>query len=291
SNWLGGYEETLLALARGMDFSKCKPGKKSAAVIGYMFDRGEGDHAGNLMELNRIFDSLGVKIETVWLSGQNYEDLLKVKKAGTIISLPYGRKAAKYIADKMKVPLIETCLPFGFEASGKFIRDAAAAFGKEKKAESLINRELSEAVPKLEWVVPFAFQNSRVGFIGDPNHLDGFLDIAGMLGSRVGFAMLTADRGHYENGSANLPENVVFEPGVQTLLRNVGREISENGVDLVVASDVSTKLGNTALMEFGFPSYFSHRFVNRPFLFHKGCLAFVESMYNSIRQFELHNLM
>ena len=60
--------------------------------------------------------------------------------------------------------------------------------GREAAAEALIDRELRDIMPRLEFVAPYQFLHRRLVFVGDPFHAQGFLDIAedlGCVGIRV----------------------------------------------------------------------------------------------------------
>lgn len=289
ANWLAGYEELLLAMARQMDLTPA-PQPDTVAIIGYLFDRHEGDHLGNLRELRRYLAALGLDLQTVWLSGRPLEDLAAVQRASTIVSLPYARKPARLLAERLAVPLVETCLPFGLRDTQRFLRDVAARFGREERAERLIEEELAEVVPRLEWVVPFIFQNADVGFIGDPNHLPGLHDILRVLGANLGFALLTGDAKQLPppGAAAFEPTLVRFDPTQKELLTLLPQQRAERGLDLLVTSNVGVKLGSVPIVEFGFPSYFTHALAPRPFLGFAGCLAFIDTMANTIRHAELH---
>jgi len=65
-DWLDGYAATLDALARGLDLDGAGKGRRTAAVVGYLWDRNEGDHRGNLAELRRIFAALDLELVSIW---------------------------------------------------------------------------------------------------------------------------------------------------------------------------------------------------------------------------------
>jgi len=287
SNWLGGYEETLLTLAQGLDLESPAPNKDKVAIVGYLCDRHEGDHSGNLAELRRYMGALGLGVETVWLSGQKFADLSRVRNAGLIVSLPYGRKAARVLAKRLGVPLVETCLPFGFSATEQFLRDVGAAAGRLDQAERFIEQELSRTAPLLEWVIPFIFQDAAIGFVGDPNHLAGLKDIVRMLGARLSFAFLTGMASQLPESAAGEGPAPLFDPTQKALLKQLRQGRNEEGLDLLVTCSVGTKLPRLPVCEFGYPSYFTHALAPYPFLGFNGCLAFTTSMANAIRHAQL----
>lgn len=286
SNWLGGYAEAQLAFAKAVNLEGAQPKPGKVAVVGYLWDRNEGDHVGNVRELEHLLAGLDLDLEVVWFSGKTFAELESVKNVSGIISLPYGRKAAKVLGDRLSVPVVEVPVPLGFGGTELFLHEVAKAFGREEQAAALIDRELKQYVPSLEWVIPFVFQNARVGFLGDPHHLGGFADMLQMIGAKLAFAGVTSDRGHCELD--RLPPSVdrsaiLFEPTQRFLVDFVPRQIRETGIDLLVSCNVGTKLGNVPITEFGFPSYYTHALAPRPFLGFHGAAALLERMSNTIR--------
>ena len=284
SNWLGGYAQAQLAYARQVDLSDAAPAPGKVAVVGYLWDRNEGDHEGNLAELKRMLAALDLDLEVVWFSGQTFEELRRVRNVGAIISLPYGREAAQVLAERLDVQIVEADLPFGFGGSERFLETLGAAFGKEKEAAAFTAAELATYVPRLEWVIPFSLQNSRIGFIGDPHHFAGVWDILEMVGANLGFAGFTCEKHQLPGVPPGYPpEQLYFEPTQKFLTDFVPQQIREEGLDLLITSNVGTKLGNVPTMEFGYPSYFTHALAPRPFLGFVGTAVFVENMVNTIR--------
>jgi nitrogenase molybdenum-iron protein alpha/beta subunit len=287
SHWLGGYSETLKSIAQNLDFGTPKPKKNSVAIVGYLFDRNEGDHHANLDELRRYLRVLGLEVSTIWFSGKETADLRRVSEADRIISLPYGRRAARILGKRLDIPVLELELPFGFDATETFLRTLGRALGREEQAEGLIDEELAKTVPLLEWVVPFVFQNAQIGFLGDPVHLPGFRNVLDLIGARLAFAFLTADPGFYKLSDDSTP-NTYFDPTQKVVVKSVKEQMEIHGLDLIVSSNVGTKLGSVPIFEFGYPSYFTHALVPRPFLGFQGCLTLIDSMANTIRHQQLY---
>ncbi|MBI5883877.1 MAG: hypothetical protein HZB91_12330 [Elusimicrobia bacterium] len=145
-DWLDGYSRACEALARGLSLDKGRAGKDSVAVVGYLFDRDEPDHRGNLRELGRLLSGLGLKLSSVWLSGSGVGDLGKVEDASVILSLPYARRAARILGSRLSAKVVEVELPLGLTATESLVRTAARAMGRERLAEALLERELAAAV-------------------------------------------------------------------------------------------------------------------------------------------------
>jgi len=284
STWLGGYAEALKSLAAGLDLGKPAPRKDRVAVVGYLWDRSEGDHKGNIAELRRALRALGLGLESVWLCGEGMDSLRAASRASAVISLPYGREAASILGRRLKVPVVETCLPFGFSAAERFLTDLGKAFGRERQARRFIDAELARAVPALEWVTPFVFQNAQIGFIGDPQQFEGFCSILDLLGARLAFAFLTGE----PSGKPPARPHVYYDPTQKRVVSFIKEQAAQRGLDLIVSANVGTKLGKHPIMEFGFPSYYTHALVDRPFLGFQGCVGFVGAMADTIRHMQLY---
>ena len=77
-DWVDGYVESMAALARKVDVAGGKPDPRRIAIIGYLHDRNEADHAANVEELRRLFGAIGLEVACIWLSGGNFAELSQV---------------------------------------------------------------------------------------------------------------------------------------------------------------------------------------------------------------------
>ena len=273
-DWLDGYAAALSALARGLGAAAGRRRPKTAAVVGYLMDRNEADHHANLSELNRMLTALSLETVSVWLGGQSAAQLKRVEEADLIVSLPYGRAAARRLAAASGARLVETELPFGLPKTMRFLRDVGEAAGMEREAEAFIDAELSDVIPRLKWIIPQYFLNRKTGFMGDPHLFAGFLDIAQDLGMSVAGAIVRG-RGKHAASADGVP--VLYEPPV---FSDEVRRLLETPVDLFVSCWCEQEWPQlrSPSMEFGFPSYRHHALSDRPFLGFNGFLAFVDRM-------------
>jgi nitrogenase molybdenum-iron protein alpha/beta subunit len=284
-DWLDGYAGVLEALASGMDLRGAAPKPKNVAVVGYLMDRNEGEHWGNLKEIERMLKALGLDPVSIWLSGRPYEALRAVRRAGAIISLPHARKAAAILARRLGARLIEAELPFGLEASRRFMERLGREFGREAEAGRFVAEELDAVTPKLEWVVPHSFLGRRFVFAGDPHYAVGFLEQMEGLGAEVAGLVLMGGPQHLAEAQRDdflKRSGTIFEP--------LQRELNDlwNGkfqdADMVVGNGFifrEAKLGFKR-MEFGFPSEFTHFLRDEPFLGFPGALAFLARVSNEV---------
>jgi nitrogenase molybdenum-iron protein alpha/beta subunit len=275
-DWLDGYEDALCALAASMDFSGAKPGSRSVAVVGHLMDRCEGDQSGNAAELRRLCRGLGLDPVTVWLSGESYAGLREVRRARAVISLPHGRRAAAWLARRLKAGLVETGLPVGLEATQAWLRKVAKALGRERTAEAFIRSELERVVPRFEWAVPASFLGRKAVFAGDPHLHEGLAGLCEDLGIRLEAAFLNG-----KGGSRG--EGVISQPSVECMKAEWER-LAAGGVDLLIGnSDALAVLKpGCAWVELGYPSVRTHFLREEPTLGFEGFAHLADRMANAL---------
>jgi len=288
-DWLDGYARVLKALARSIALES-SPQPNKVAIVGYLHDRNEDDHRANLEVLGEMFQRLGLELVSVWLGGQRWGELGRVGRAGTVISLPYGRQAARIICRRSGAKLLELPLPFGMSACDLWLRELGEHFGSQAQAESYRDEQLSRLAPRLEWLVPFLFQNLPVAYIGDPYLLPGLYDLLHLVGADLRLAIVTNRRHHFNQAAVSLPgvECLVY-PRQRNFIRFLLRRALEENIRLLVTNNYGAAfpLPSTAVVEFGFPSVFYHALYPRPFLGYQGMLAMLDRLANSLRAEEL----
>jgi nitrogenase molybdenum-iron protein alpha/beta subunit len=285
-DWLQGYAQTLDVLAKNVDLSKAKPKKDTAAIVGYLMDRHEGDHSANLEELKRIFESLGMNLCSVWLSGSTYGALEDVKHASVIYAFPYGRQAAYILGERLNVPVVETPLPFGIEMTLNFVKKIMKHSKNNLLGNRFINTEMSLIVTRLEWAVPTLFLNRHFIWIGDPYGGAGVMSLLLEMGGHVDACVLTSNHSHVAGLLKNFSKfkTAFYIEPKRKEWRDLFKTKYEKGTDLVIGDTTSLALltKNAKTLEFGFPSYFHHCFQQEPFMGFKGVLSFVQRMANAI---------
>ncbi len=286
-DWLDGYAETLNAFADQLDLDGGEPDENKVALVGYMFDRNEGDHEGNLVELRRLVEGLGLELCSVWLSGESVADLLAARDAGTVVSLPYGRKAARRLARRTGARLVETDLPLGLPATEAWVRTLGEALDRGARAEEVIDRELAAVVPRLEWVIPYVFQTRRVGYVGDPHMVTGLASYLEVLGASLAFAVVIDPPPHARGLAEQLAADLLVYPKMTAFTRFLSEQLNRGGADALITNSHGSQGHSVATLELGFPSMFRHALYRRPFLGFGGALALADSLANAMRGHEL----
>jgi nitrogenase molybdenum-iron protein alpha/beta subunit len=293
ADWLRGYAETLRALAERIRLPGATPDAtrdaSKVAIIGYFLDRNEEDHLGNVRELRRLLGALGLDVVSVWLDGSPVADLARVAEAGTILSFPHGRKAAEVLAGRTGARLLPCELPFGTDATGRWLRAVGAACGREQAAETVVRDELSRCMPWLRWLVPKRFAHGRWAFAGDPALMPGLCEIATVVGARVELLV---------SWTVHAPEWDGFPAPAVGLLHGQGVAGLH---DLVAAraGDIDLFIGNhqavhdrivpeqIAYMEFGFPSLMHHAIADEPYLGYRGFNRFLNRVADQFYDWDL----
>lgn len=291
-DWIDGYGEVLTSLARQLDLSKGTPDPRKVGIVGYLHDRNEGDHRANVRELRRILAALDLEPVSIWLEGQRFDQLRDIRDAGTILSFPYGRKAATWLARRTGARLVSCDLPFGLEATEHFVRQLGQAFAREAAAEAFIDRELQAIVPSLEFLIPYVFQNRRAGFVGDPHLARGFAQTAALLGMDLDFAVVTNPRPQLAGLDRVLAPAVrlLVYPRLNAMLALMRSRIQDHRLALLVSNSAGVGMvaqDGLATVEFGFPSFHAHALGDRPFLGFAGVLPFIDSLANALRMAEV----
>lgn len=274
-DWNDGYGETLNCIAQNIKLPRRRKNKGGAAVVGYFMNRGEPDEAANLLELERIFDAMSLKLISVWPSGRPLSHLREAAAAEVIVSLPPARKAAAVLAERVGARLINVDMPFGFSGTQRFAAEVGGHFGREKEAEQFIEEELRRYLPGLRWAVPHLFLHKRALYAGPAFYIDGFLDIAETVGIEVMGAALTA-RGTYRDAFITWPHpdppRMECEVDAQTWYAGWS---GSKEMDFMVSDSLMPTGISAPRVDFGFPSFYHHAFYGTPYLGIGGAAAFL----------------
>ena len=276
--WIDWYADLLFSLAKNIDYTGWNTKKENIAIIWNLFDRWEWDCIGNVNEFKRIIESLWLNLVSIWLDWWNYEDILKVKDAWTIISLPYGRKAAKKVSKNLWSDLLELDLPFWLDNTWYFINSIAKHFNIENKAEDFIKKELTEfnKIEIVKWAIPHTFTWKKISFYWDPYLLNWVIDLSKTLWFSLNNIFIHWDKKHLKNNKEIDIENRKIEYWFNWELNNIDLLIT-------ISHDIKWWPDNIGKkMQFGFPSYDYHVYTYEPYFWYKGALIFMNRIGNLI---------
>jgi len=287
-DWLGGYSAVLEALAKEIDLAGGAPRADRVAVIGYLMDRNEGDHRGNLAELRRMLEALRLEPTAIWPAGESLGPLAAVRDAATLIALPHGRAAARVLARRLGVPVIETGLPLGLAGTRRWLEQVARACDRQAQAEDFIRSELDEVVPRMEWVVEHALVGRCLAYAGDPHYAVPLRELIAEVGGSIAAMFLGGSASHLaeeERAALEGVDTLMFEP-LEPAMQEAWRRVEQQGVDLLVTNTRGLELLQPGgpWIEWGYPSHHNHVLQDEPFLGFRGALALYNRMTDAIVQ-------
>lgn len=291
-DWLTGYVASLEALARALPLREdAAPVARKVAVIGYLRDRNEADHQANLAELGRLLAGLGLELVSCWLDGGPAADLARAGEAGCLLALPYGRKAARLLAERTGARVIDCDLPMGLEGTSRWLRELGRTVDASEGAEALIQAGLTEVVPRLEWVLPHDLQGKHLAVIADPHLAWAVCGLAQELGCKVLVRALWAEERHVLEHERAGPGILLINPQRETLATALREALEADGLDLIITNSHALKihahLGHDEplpFVELGFPAFYSHALHPSPYFGFMGTLRLAERMVNALRR-------
>lgn len=291
-DWLDGYARVLDRVAEAIPLPAIDPAPERVALVGHLMDRNEGDQLGNVQEMRRLLTGLGLEVVSVWLDGGPLADLQAVQRAGTIVSMPYGRAAARRLAERLGAGCVEVDLPLGLGATTRFLEAVGAATGRSEAARALVDTELREVVPRVSPLV-FRFLSGRTAIVvADPNLAMVLPGLLGELGVEVrSLAVHGAPGSLDERGVARLEAlGGVFEPEQRLQSRGPrGLRLDwETEADLVITHTLMPHDPvHASWVPFGYPNYLVHPTTPRPFLGFAGLHFWVETLVEAAQRSDL----
>ncbi|OGR61408.1 MAG: hypothetical protein A2X36_10815 [Elusimicrobia bacterium GWA2_69_24] len=147
-----GYGDLSKAVLRRVPFKKTPPKPGRVGLVGYVFDRYEMDHAGNLQQLKFLLESLGLECGPTLLSGRPYAELMGLASCERLLALPYARPYAGELPKLCGRPVTALeLLPVGMAGTFRWLADAAEACGVAKSVvEACVRKQRDYAGPQLD---------------------------------------------------------------------------------------------------------------------------------------------
>lgn len=281
ADWLDGYDLALEALVRALPAGKRKRRKNTAVIAGYMMDRRERDHAANLEEMTSLLSACGIETLCVLPSGGKLAELSRAAEADLVISLPYGRRAARRLAKLSGARLVETGLPMGLAGTRRWLETVRRAAGlKGGLPEAAARREKEAAAA----IAPFAqiLAHRNTAFAGDPHLFSAFASFSAGLCMRVTDALIDSRRVPLD--IRRPPDNLLFSPGAAEAAAVMQRAAAYNKPEILVGNSFAFSEGlaeGMSFVELGFPSYGHHCLSPEPFLGFAGAASLAGRLLNA----------
>lgn len=254
-DWLAGYAGTCAALARSIPLAPA-PEPDTVSIVGHLMDRTEPDQLGNVAEMRRLLEAIGLSVTSVWLSGDGITDLARVARSSLIVSLPFAREAASLLGRRLEIPVVACDLPLGLSATGEFLEAVGTRTDRADRAAELADREAAAAVGDVQTLADRCVVGRPLVLRFDNDPL------------RQAVRRFCADLGAPVHDFEDVYDD---DPLADAPSVPAGLE------DAVV---LSTTFGNRgpALphVPFGYPNYVEHPITPRPFLGYAGFRSLVE---------------
>ncbi len=291
ASWLQGYAAVLERVAALAPLPATAPEPDTVAVVGHLFDRRAGDVEGNRLEVARLLEGLGLRVVCVWPDGGPLRGLCAAASAQWVVSLPYAREAARCLAERLGVPVVEAPLPLGLQGTREFLRCVAAATGHPESFERAWDREMSVLIPQVRDPSFRYLAGRRAWVMADPHVGAGLVELLRDLGMEVAGLTVMAPSDEVEAGTlARLREaGAVFEPPLTEWPQDGLEADTEMEVDVVVAPTLFPHRPRRATwVPFGYPNYLSHPIRPSPYLGIEGVRWWVERLTEACQMAETH---
>ena len=290
ADWLEGYSTTLRVMAEHLPLPTVTPDPKKVAIVGYFMDRNEEDHHGNIRELRRLLGEMSLDLASVWLGGEGIDSLARVAEAGVILAFPHAAPAAEILATRTGAKVVRCELPFGPDATARWLRNVGEACGRSLEAERLIETEISACSRRLKWLILKRLVHGRWAFAGDPWLMPGLCEIARFVGARIQLLVSWTCRETVWVHDIDWPVPVLHDQYAGRLAEILAEK--ENDIDLVIgnhglAEDCDMIPNRMGFMEFGFPNLRHHAIFDEPFLGYRGFLCFINRVANCFSDLDL----
>jgi nitrogenase molybdenum-iron protein alpha/beta subunit len=273
SDWLDGYIDTLEIISQKMELKKKVKKKKKILIIGNPFYRNEYDFLGNVNELNKLFEEIGVEIY-IWPQGNHLkDDEFNFTDASIIIALPHGIKSAKIISQKLNISYIELPLPFGITATNYFLRKIGEILDYSKKINNIIRKNNDLIYSRTVKYISAITSGTKSIVIIDPLLEPYIEDILKTCGIGISEIIHT---------SKYINKNRI--KSTKYIKRKINKFFSKENANLLISPNLSPfyLYIRGYYFEFGFPNYRNHYLIETPFLGYNGFLFFIQQIVNTI---------
>ncbi|MGM0576059.1 MAG: nitrogenase component 1 [Myxococcota bacterium] len=283
----GGYAATIGAILKKLDWDEAEDREDVVSVIGYPFDRYEGDHQGNVAEIRRMLKMLGLRAESVLMSGEPWSQVEQVVHASAHVVLPYAHRQAR-VLKKRDQAVAKTCLPMSLTGTQRWLEQVAELAGvSSSRVERVVERE-RKRVRSLAEVAHRSLSGHRFAAFTDAPRAAGVIatlmevgavpEVVGVMHFRLG-GRERVERELEETYGLTMPEDVHWledpTPAEVAALRlsdcyfAVGTSIERE----LLAHQVEGRF-----LEFGFPSEVRHYLFPTPYLGFAGYARFLQGV-------------
>jgi len=276
-DYTDAYRSVIEALAAQLPDSAFAGGPEDGkvAIVGYFFERSEGDQIGNVAAMTDLVRVLGLVPVAPWLSGAPFSALCEAARASVIAALPLGRRAARTIAERSGARVLDLDLPIGLLGTAAWVRAIGEATGRESRAEQVVDAALRRSVPLVDRTASRVLATRRAALAAQPDWCDG---LARMLEQDLGMQPAVVVRRCRAKDC---------DPSVAEWSDLVSTELKGRGLDVIIGSTWERRAlpepaRRIAFVELGYPSLSEHFLVEQPHLGFDGTLVFAQRLASAV---------
>ena len=296
-----GYEHVLGDILKTIDGVK-KNEKQTDSKLINIFGLVPGKDPywqGNLEEIKRIFNGVGLKVNLFFGVYGGVEDLVNAKNAAaSIVFSRWGELPAKLLKEKFDVPyIVQSSLPVNAEDETKLIEKISEHVEiDEKLKENFIENEGRYQRYYLSRIRDDIFEydlGKRTLIVGDEEQVIRYGKLfKHILGARVVGAVLTdalkKDEEH-ETDNTELLESIAENIYITSDEKDIEDIIKRSRAEVVIGSSLERKIAdknNVSLLEFSYPIY--HKAIlNQTTAGVRGQVELLESYISTVKERQL----
>ncbi|MDH7578590.1 MAG: nitrogenase component I subunit alpha [Bacillota bacterium] len=238
---------------------------------------GEYNMDWDLQVIRPLFEKIGVRIVAVFSGNERIENLIKM--IDVKLNVVHCQRSAEYIADMIKdgydIPFIRVSL-FGIEQTAEALRQTAAFFGLEERAEQVIAEETARVEKALAFYRKKLAGKRIAVYVGGPRvwHWVKLLEELGM--EVIAGACTFAHEDDYEKINARIKGGVLIidapnEFEIEEMLGTLKPDLFLTGLK---EKHLARKMG--------IPTVNSHSYEKGPYAGFAGMVNFARDIYQGI---------
>lgn len=309
-----GYAKLVAEVCAQIDWKQAPDRPGEVAILGYNFDRYEGDHEGNLMQLKGLLKALGLTMGPVLLSGVAYGDLLQAGRSQHVVELPYTLPVRRKLKRTLKGRHpIQTDLPMGVRGTSRWLREVGEATGADMARVSKLTAAREAYVFKQVDTMLDRWRSQGVAVFAETPLAAGLCSmlvelglrplVVGLRGSTLG-GVEDLHAAMARDGLALDPEAVVLDnPSLASIRDHLDRLLAEGRLQGVFGSAADVNVLSTLspqrhmgshvsgrlepqgpfVVEIGFPCRDYHAMMPMPFMGYGGVVVMAQRIVDARR--------
>jgi nitrogenase molybdenum-iron protein alpha/beta subunit len=282
-DWLTGYAHIMEVLAREVELPDSQLDEDAVALVGYLWDRNEGDHRASLAELRGLMDALDLDVASVWFSGRDTTALQEVARAGTIVELPYAGRAAEILAERTGARVVKAPgLPIGLDGTFSWMEKMGELTGRSGQARAFIEAQAPAAYQKVTKAVLHHFVGKDFMIATEPHVCTG---VAAMVREFGGNVRLAAPAGKTVGDLTRFAEQVLQDSSLEVVGTELTRTAEHCSLPVLIGNVRAIASAGPmpiVVVPLGFQSGGTHYLHDTPFLGLAGTYSLIDRIANAV---------